>query len=253
MTVERLMAFVLVLVRVASVFAFLPIWGQGVAPQVIKALAAMVVSLVLLPVSGAALSVGAWDPAQFLLYAGAEVLFGALMGIGALFIFEALTTAGEIVGQQMGMALDFVADPISGNEVSPVATFCQVVGVIVFFSVGGHLWMLQALHDSLVQWPVGSFVSADFIEKMSVTAAAQSFTMAFQLASPLLLLTFMVSLMMAVMARLVPEMNVLIVGFPLKVGVGLVGLAVFVPLLVQYSADLSRIVVQFMSGVAAGG
>ncbi|KPK66185.1 MAG: hypothetical protein AMK73_00840 [Planctomycetes bacterium SM23_32] len=76
--------------------------------------------------------------------------------------------------------------------------------------------------------------------------------MAFQLASPLLLLTFMVSLTMAIMARLVPEMNILIVGFPVRIGVGLVGLTLFVPLLVRYSSEVSRMVVTFISGVAGG-
>jgi flagellar biosynthetic protein FliR len=250
---DRIMAFVLVLVRVASIFTFLPIVGEGYAPQVVKALAAMVVSLVLLPVTAVTLPVNAWDPVQFFLYVGAEALFGALMGVCALFVFKALNMAGDLIGQQMGMALDFVADPITGEETSPVSTFCEVVGVMVFFCVGGHLWMLQALHDSFVQWPLGAFLSPEFIRHMTVTAAAQSLVMAFQLASPLLLLTFLVSLAMAVMARLVPEMNILIVGFPMKVGVGLIGLVVFIPVLVRYCGNLSRVMVEFMNGVAAGG
>ena len=94
---------------------------------------------------------------------------------------------------------------------------------------------------------------ADFAKRMTLTAATQSFVMAFQLASPLLLLTFRVRLMMAVMARLVPEMNILIVGFPVKVAVGLIGLVLFVPLLVRYSGDVSRVMTEFIKGVAAGG
>ncbi len=246
------MAFVLVLVRVAGVFAFLPIMGEGYAPQVVKALASLVVAIVLVPVTAAALPVNAWDPLQFFLYVGAEALFGAMMGVCALFIFKALTMAGDIVGQQMGMALDFVADPITGEDTGPVSTFCEVVGVMTFFSVGGHLWMVQALHQSFSQWPLGAFLSPEFIRHMSVGATAQGLIMAFQLASPLLLLTFLVSLAMAVMARLVPEMNILIVGFPVKVGVGLIGLAIFVPVLVRYCAELSRVMTDFMGGVAAG-
>jgi flagellar biosynthetic protein FliR len=253
MSIDTLMAFVLVLVRVVGIFAFLPIVGEGYAPQVVKALAAMAISLVLLPVTAVTLPVNAWDPLQFFLYVGAEALFGALMGLCALFIFKALAMAGELVGQQMGMALDFVTDPITGEDTSPVSTFCEVMGAMVFFCVGGHLWMIQTLHDSLVQWPLGAFLSPEFIQHMTVTAAVQGLTMAFQLAAPLLLLTFLVSLAMAVMARLVPEMNILIVGFPVKVGVGLIGLAVFVPALVQYCGDVSRVMVEFMNGVAAGG
>ena len=252
MSVEKLMAFVLVLVRVASVLAFLPLVGQETAPQVIKALAAVAISLVLLPVGGAEVAVRGWQAEHFLMYVGAEVLFGVLMGVGALLIYKALGTAGEMIGQQMGMALDFVTDPITGDEGSPVSTFCEVVGAMTFFAVGGHLCMIQALHDSFIQWPLGAFVAPDFVRHITLTAATQSMVMAFQLAAPLLLLSFLVSLTMAVMARLVPEMNVLIVGFPMKVSVGLVGLVLFVPFLVRYAADLSRVMVEFMTRVAGG-
>jgi flagellar biosynthetic protein FliR len=57
---------------------------------------------------------------------------------------------------------------------------------------------------------------------------------------------------MAIMARLVPQMNILIVGFPLRVGVGLIGLTLLLPLLVRYSGDVSRMMVRFVSGVAGG-
>ena len=252
MGLDELMTFVLVLVRVGCIFAFLPILGQGNAPRLVKALVVVAVSTVLLPVVGASASVSAWDPVHFVLFGMAEVLFGCLMGLSANLVFKALRIAGEMVGQQMGMALAHVADPVTGGDSTLVGTFCELVGLLVFLSVGGHLWMLQALHDSFTQWPLGAFLAPDFVRRVTVSAATHSFVMAFQLASPLLLLTFMVSLTMAIMARLVPEMNILIVGFPVRIGVGLVGLTLFVPLLVRYSSEVSRMVVTFISGVAGG-
>ena len=113
--------------------------------------------------------------------------------------------------------------------------------------------MLGALQGSFAQWPVGSFVSAQFIRDVTVASAANCFLIALQLAAPLLLATFMVSLLMAVMARLVPEVNVLIVGFPLRIGVGMIGLTLFVPVLVRCSGNVSRLMAEFMWGVAGGG
>ena len=77
--------------------------------------------------------------------------------------------------------------------------------------------------------------------------------MAFQLAAPLLLLGFTVSLVMAIMARLVPEVNVLIVGFSLRIGVGFLGLTLFVPVLVNYAGEVARMMGRFMAGVVGGG
>lgn len=246
------MAFVLVLVRVGFVLAFLPVLGEGKAPQAIKAMAAVVTSLVLLPAGRTVAPLTSWQPGQFLLFAGAELVFGALMGLSARTVFRSLKIAGEAVGQQMGMALAHVADPVSGDESSLVGTFCDVVGVLVFFSVGGHLLMLRALQESFAQWPLGAFLAPDFIRMVSVSAIVHAFAMALQLAAPLLLMAFTVSLTMAIMARLVPEMNILILGFPVRIGVGLVGLTIFVPVLVRYGAHVSHVVVSFVSGVAAG-
>jgi len=253
MEMGELMGFVLVLVRVATVFAFLPFLGEGTVPAAIKALAAVVMSLALAPLGSAAVPVLAWQPIQFFLYVAAEVLFGALLGASAMLVFKALRIAGEMVGQQMGMALAVVADPLSGVEATPIGNFCETVGVLVFFVVRGHHWMLRALHESFVRWPLGAFLAPEFVKGAGVGAVASGFGMAFQLAAPLLLLGFTVSLVMAVMARLVPEVNVLIVGFPLRIGVGFLGLTLFVPVLVNYSGEVARMMGRFMAGVAGGG
>ena len=248
--VEDVMGFVLVLVRTASVIAFLPFLEGGAVPRAIKGLLALAVSLCLYPVVDAPTGMAAWRPLEFALHGSAEVLFGALLGTCALIIFRALRTGGGMIGQQMGMALAAVADPISNVQSTFVGQFCEVVGVLVFFALGAHLAMFRALHESFVQVPLGQFMSAEFLRQVSVAAVAQSLAMGFRLAAPLLLLTFTISLVMALMARLVPEVNVLIIGFPLRVGVGLVGLALFVPVLVGYSGDVVRLMVTFMSGVA---
>jgi flagellar biosynthetic protein FliR len=252
MEMEGLMTFVFVLVRVASVLAFLPFLGNGPVPMGAKALGAVAISLVLLPLGCVDTPVLGWGPIQFLSLVAAEVLFGSLMGLSALLVFKALWTAGGMIGQQMGMALASVADPISGVESNLVAQLCDVVGVLVFFSVDGHHWMLLALRDSFAQWPLGEFLSAEFFKRITVAAVVTNVGMAFRLAAPLLLVAFTVSLLMAVMARLVPEVNVLIIGFPLRIGAGLVGLALFMPVIVRCGVDISRTMGEVASAVAAG-
>jgi len=246
------MAFTLVLVRVASVLAFLPFLGERIAPMAIKALAAVVVAMALFPAVRVEAAPGGWGPEQFVMFVGAEVLFGALIGTCGLMIFKAIRTAGELIGRQMGMALAAMADPIEGVRTTLIGNLFDVVGVLVFFSVGAHRWMLSAMRDSFDQWPLGAYLAPGFIRRLSVASVSRSFAMAFQLAAPLLLLTFLVSLLMAVMARLVPEMNILLVGFAVRIGVGLIGLALFVPLLVRYCASASAVVVRVISAAAGG-
>jgi flagellar biosynthetic protein FliR len=247
------MAFVLVLVRVASILVFLPFLGEGIAPQAIKAMVALAISMALYPIGAAHLPVNGWQPTQYFLFIGAEVLFGALLGLSAAFVFGGIQMGGELLGSQMGMTLAVAADPMGDEEATPIGTFCQVVGVLVFFTLNGHHMMLTAIRDSFVQWPLGTFLSPDFVRQVSVGAAAKGMLTALQLAAPLLVLMFLVSLIMALMARLVSEVNVLIIGFPLRVGVGLIGLALFVPVLVTFCGNVVREMGQCMNLVAAGG
>ena len=250
--VDQLLGFMLVLVRVASVVAFLPIIREGAVPRAVKALLSLVVALVLFPLVRVPSDVATWRPVQLAMYAVAEATFGLLMGVSALMIFRSIRSAGELVGQQMGMAMSFVADPASGIQSSVPGQFCEMVGLLVFLAVGGHLWMFRALHESFLLWPLGEFLSAEFVKRVSLSAATHSLVMAFQICAPLLLLTFLVSLVMALMARLVPEVNILIIGFPLRIGTGLVGLALLVPLLARCCAEVSRVAVTYMTGVAGG-
>ncbi len=252
MDLDDLMGLVLVLVRVAGMMAFLPLLGEGNAPRVVKGLAALVISVALLPVVDVTLPLGVWQPVQFLLFVAAEVCFGAFTGFCALMIFKTMKMAGEVMGQQMGMAMAATADPVAGSRSTLVGTFCETVGTLTFLAVGGHRWMLRAVGESFVQWPLGAFLSTDFMLRVSAATVMRSFTMAIQLASPLLLLAFVISVSMAVVARLVPQMNLMIVAFPLRIGAGLFGLLVFLPVLVRYSGNVSQLVVRVMLGISSG-
>ncbi len=240
------MKFVLVLVRVATMLAFVPFLGGKVVPGIIKTLTAVALAFTLYPFAAAVPAVHRWEqPLRVGLLIFSEVCFGAVMGFSARLIFKALRSAGEIIGHQMGMALARASDPVTGVETTVVANFCEALGVLVFFSVGGHRMFIRAIHKSLQEWPVGQLLSADFVREITVTAAAKSFTIAFQFAAPLVVAMFSVALIMAILARLVPEINVLIVGFPLRVGGGLVGFTLLLPRLIRSAGDLCRMMGRF--------
>jgi len=247
------MEFVLVLVRVACIFAFLPFLGRGKAPQAIKAMVALVVAVALYPACAARLPVNSWQPLQYALFVVAEALFGMLIGLSAAFVFGGIRMGGELLGRQMGMALAITADPISGVQATPIGNFVEVVGVLVFFALSGHHVMLEAIRGSFEQWPLGAFLRPEFLRQVSVGAVARGMLLAFQLSAPLLVLTFLVSLIMALMARLVTEINVLVLSFPLRIGVGLIGLTLLVPVLVTFCGDVTREMGRCMTFVAGGG
>ena len=194
-----------------------------------------------------------WNGVQIAMFVMAEASFGLLMGIGAQAVFQAIKAAGDTISKQMGMGLDAVTDPFTEEESSSLATFSDMIGTLIFFVIGGHLAMLDALHESFVQWPLGAFLSPEYMHRVTLNAVSQSFVLMLGIAAPMLVLSFLVSLVLAVMARLVPEMNVLVIGFPVRVGIGLMGMVLFVPMLVQGARDVTQHMVEFLYSVAGGG
>lgn len=242
---ETLTTFFLVLVRISAMVAFLPLIGSGMVPSVVKALLAFSLSILLFPFAH-----GAPTPSgtpEFVLMIAGEVMFGAVLGFGARTLIKTLRTVGEITGRQMGMALSQAADPLGGVQATVVGNFCDAVGVLLLFATGAHLLLLRGMHQSLLVWPIGKGVPGEFVRQLSVSAVSEAFKAALQIAAPLLLVTFLISLVMALMARLVPEINVLIVGMPLRVGTGLLLLMLLVPVLVECGADVCGMAVRLFS------
>lgn len=239
----------LVFVRVTSMVAFLPLIGGGLGPGMVKALLGFCLAIVMFPFAQAAPAPG--GTAEFVVMIGGEVLFGSLLGFSARVIVKILRMVGEITGRQMGMALSKASDPLQGVRTTVVGNFCNAIAVLVLFVSGTHLLLLRGIKKSLVSWPVGRIVTAEFVRQVSLSAVTAAFTATLQIAAPLLLVTFLISLVMAIMARLVPEINVLVVGMPLRVGAGLVLLMFFVPVLVQCGGDVCRLAARVFSSFPA--
>jgi flagellar biosynthetic protein FliR len=248
-----LMRFVLVLVRVGGVMVFLPVLGNRTTPVYAKIGFVVALSVVLFPVVRPDLPAVEWRPVPLLMVCLAEMLLGMLAGMTASIIFSSVRISGEMVGRQTGMALAVSADPLGGVRVTVVGNFCHAVAILTFLSINGHHHMLQALHESFRLWPLGTFLSADLALRASVASAVHCFRIAFQLAAPLLVVTFVLSLVMALMARLAKEMNVMIFGFALRLLVGLLGLTLFTPVLVHYAGEVTRLAASFVAGVLQGG
>jgi flagellar biosynthetic protein FliR len=231
--------FLLVFVRVTTMVVFLPLIGSGMGPGMVKALFGFCLAILMFPFAQSPPT--PVQTVEFLVMVAGEVLFGALMGFSARVIVKVLRMVGEITGRQMGMALSKASDPVRGVRTTVVGNFCNAIGVLMLFVSGTHLLLLRGIKKSLVSWPVGRIVTAEFVRKLSLSAVSQAFTATLQIAAPILLVTFLISLVMAIMARLVPEINVLVVGMPLRVGAGLLLLMFFVPVMVKCGREVCEL------------
>jgi flagellar biosynthetic protein FliR len=155
-----------------------------------------------------------------LLALGAETAIGLLLGLVAQFVFGAVQMAGELSGMQMGLGMASLIDPQSHDRFVVLAQWQSVLALLLFLAVDGHHMLIEALAESFRRVPPGAtgVHAAGF--GMAVTFAGQIFVLALKLAAPVLILVLLMNAGLGALGKLVPQLNVMVVGFPINVAAG---------------------------------
>ena len=220
LNVPALASFVLTLVRISLLVFLLPFYGGENIPVPVKGALCIVLSLALWPhLSFDALYLPA-HPFGFLLLILGELLVGLMLGLYVYFIFAGVQTAGQLMGFQMGFTMMQLADPLSGAQLPGTSHLLYMVALVIFLTLDGHLYLLQALTSSFAIMPPGGFVPRPVLISEIIRLSAQMFILAVKIAGPILAALFLVELALALMAKAAPQMNLLVIGMPLKIAVG---------------------------------
>ena len=151
-----------------------------------------------------------------------ELALGVALGLGVMTILSCLQLAGQLIDQQTGLGLGEVFNPELDASVSISGDMLFNLGMLLFLTIGGHLLLVEVLLDTFRTLPLGqTFVALSTIELLT-ELVHQSLSLSLQVAAPLLGALSVVGLAMGFLGHSVPQVNVLIIGFPIRVLVGLV-------------------------------
>ncbi len=183
-----------------------------------------------------------------------QVVAGLIVGFVAYLVFMGIQFAGEILDIQIGFAVANVISPQTQQQVTVLGELELTLATLVFLISNSHLLLLQGIGGSFHLLPL-PYVNLDpSVAGNVVIFVEQAFFVVFQIAAPAAVALFVVNVALGLMARVAPQMNVFVVGFPLQIGVGLLMLAVSVPLLTavapQLFADSARHMDEVMRGMA---
>jgi len=243
--VPWLLPFLLLLARVSAFVAVLPIFGWRALPVIVRAGMALVVTVFFAAVRPPApLGQVRWLATSALLVE--ELLCGLALGLAGRFVFLAVQQGGRIAGQQMGFADAGIFDPSAGEQDRPIALFFQMAFVLYFLVAGGHHVLLAIIDGSFRAFPVGGGVDPGRLAEGLVRAGSAMLTFALKFAAPMLAGFLILSVVLAILSRVLPEMNVLLTSFPLRVGLGLFLAAAIVPALRSFTAELARWMRRFL-------
>lgn len=227
---EQLARFLLVLARVAGIFSIAPVLGQHQVPGQVRIILAAALALAIAPIAPMP------DPGvlsgnlQFVLAAVREGMVGLAIGFIAQLVVSAVIIAGEMIDYQMGFGLSGSVDPITNVQMPTIAKFLQMVVTIVFLVVGAHHFLIKALADSFLIIGTGESVNFGAAAMPVWDLFMQVFLTGLKVAAPIVGVLLLCDLALGLAARTTPQMNLLMVGFPIKMGVGILAMLVALPI-----------------------
>lgn len=216
------------LVRVLALFAVAPLLSHRAVPARIKVALAVGIALVLAPTIPTPPITDALSGAGLALLAQ-NILVGLMLGFAVRLVFAALELAGELIGLQMGLSFAGFFNPASGMTQNAVGSFMSLLALLMFIAIDGHLMLLHALAESFRLFPLSGGGTLPLALDDLVRLGSGMFAIALSLALPFLAVMLLTNVVLGVLARVAPQLNVFAIGFPMTILVGLATLMLMLP------------------------
>jgi flagellar biosynthesis protein FliR len=221
------------MVRVSCVFLLLPIFGDNAVPPLVRIFLAFTVNLIVFPVASAAgagqVAVMAASEVGLALMVLKEALVGLVIGFTAKLFFEGLAFAFGHMGTQMGFNMATAYDYQTEASVPVISQLVMILALLLFLALDGHHLFLTALVQSFSAVPLGAFVLTKTVAAFVLETSAQVFWIAIKLSAPMALVVFMINCAFGIIARAVPQINVLVVSFTVNILAGFFVISLTLP------------------------
>jgi flagellar biosynthetic protein FliR len=212
-----------VLGRVAGIFSSIPLFGGERVPMKIRVLLILAMTLVCFPILKLTPQSLPSDFPGLFLFVIAEALIGFTLGIVAKAVFGAVDFCGDIVGMQMGFSMASLFDPTMGQQ-QLMSLFQSLLAMLLFLTLGAHHIFIRAMVESYTLIPIGGWhVSGELISFLVATTSG-IFILGIKLAAPVMVALLATSVVLGVMARSFPQMNIFMISMPLNIGIGFMAL-----------------------------
>lgn len=224
---SEIVRFALIACRVTPLMMVAPIWGSPLVPGQVRVLIAVGISALLLPAARGPLPPGVFDSLWPLAWAVAgELLLGFLFAYVALLLMAGAQFAGQLIDIQIGFGIANVLDPLTSAQVTLIGQMQYLAALFLFLLMDGHHLLLRGLADTFAAVPPGTpFAGAAALELVVRRGGSLLFVIAARIAAPALTALFLTNFALGLASRMMPQMNLFMVGMPVNVGAGLLALA----------------------------
>jgi flagellar biosynthetic protein FliR len=237
--IEKLLGFTMVLTRISAFFLVVPIFGWKSIPARIKVAMTLLVTIFFSIIIPFRIDAGKVSALEAILLLANEATYGLALGLIGAVLFATIKFSGRFIERQMGMALAQVMDPLTGERAQPLSSLFEMIFIIIFLSANGHHMFLFIISRSYEAFPAGSIPTMAVLSEGVIKAGSAMFIAGLKIAAPMLAAFILLLIVLAVLARVVPEMNILFISLPMRIGMGLLMTVIFLPFISSFVAEFA--------------
>ncbi|TCS89673.1 flagellar biosynthetic protein FliR [Keratinibaculum paraultunense] len=219
--------FLLVLVRTSGIFLISPFFSSQNVPNVMKIGFSIILSALITLTLDIKVD---YTDITFVSIIIKELMVGFVIGFISYAFFSTFYVMGQIVDMKIGFGMINVMDPQHRVQVPLMGNFYYILAFLLLLSINGHHIIINALIDSYKFIPIGKFVIKEKSTFLLVDVLAKSFATGFKLSAPVVIIILLTDLFLGILSRTIPQMNVFVVGMPLKILIGLLIISVSMPI-----------------------
>ena len=232
--------FILIFLRVTALIVSSPVFGRRNLPNTLKICFCILLTYVIFTAYTNVPQIKYNGILEYALLCIKEMLFGLVLGYITTLFFSIAQTAGYVIDMQMGFGMVNVFDVQSNISVPLTGNFLNIILLVTFFGVNGHLQLIRILHTTFRQIPAGAVALDPNIAMTALEVFVLAFVLAINVAMPIIASGLLGEVIMGFIIRTVPQMNVFVVGIPLKIILGFMVLLLVLPVYVSFSDTIFR-------------
>ena len=231
--------------RIMAMMTTAPVLGDGTIPIPVRALLAVVLSFLMLPLTSKGAMPDAFSLAGVLAMFEQAVI-GAVIGLALQFAMAAISMLGFLASSQIGFSMATMNDPVNGQASDVISSLMALVAMLVFFAIDAHLVLVAVLGQSFLAWPVGGGLQPMLLEAVALNLS-WVFAAAILLALPLVFSTVVVQIGFGFLNRVAPSLNLFSLGFSLVTIFGLLMLIQLVRFIPEHYIAMTNQVLEMLT------
>jgi flagellar biosynthesis protein FliR len=250
---QQLLLWLLAAIRPGAAFLTAPVFGAPSVPVQLRLIIALAIGIPAASLSGLTMPEAGLASVAGVMLITSEVLLGLAMGFAVQIGFSAALLGGEAISNAMGLGFASMIDPVGGQSSAAVSQFLSMLATFLFLAIGGHLILAGIIVDSFRALPPGdAWLSAQSIGGM-IEFGGLIFSAGLAVALPVGFAMLLVQVVMAMIARATPSLNLIAVGLPVALMAGIILMVIALPVMGDAIMVAIRAGLEEAARIARGG